>query len=166
MRCLAQHGRFCEIGKFDLSVNNNLGMAVFLKNVTFHGILLDSLMDGGNAEWMEVRAMFEQGMRQGVVVPLPETVSDMMHSAFTVQIFAPDKAEEAFRYMSTGKHMGKVLIEVRPEERQLTAKPTAITVRAACRAVPNPQHAYIITGGLGGFGLEVAQWLINRGAKK
>lgn len=48
------HGRFCEIGKFDLSINNPLGMAVFLKNVTFHGILLDSLMEGDNPEWHEV----------------------------------------------------------------------------------------------------------------
>ena len=45
VRCLAQHGRFLEIGKVDLSQNSSLGMAVFLKNVTFHGILLDGVMD-------------------------------------------------------------------------------------------------------------------------
>ncbi|CAF4521555.1 unnamed protein product, partial [Rotaria magnacalcarata] len=32
VRLLAQHGRFLEIGKFDLSQNNPLGMGVFLKN--------------------------------------------------------------------------------------------------------------------------------------
>lgn len=30
----------------------------------------------------------------------------------------------------------------------------------------NPQKSYVITGGLGGFGLELAQWLVERGAKK
>ena len=31
VRCLAEGGRFLEIGKFDLSRNNSLGMAIFLK---------------------------------------------------------------------------------------------------------------------------------------
>lgn len=74
MRCLAQHGRFCEIGKLDLSLNNALGMSVFLKNVTFHGILLDMLMDDGNVEWAEVRRLFDDGLQRGVVEPLPDTV--------------------------------------------------------------------------------------------
>lgn len=29
-----------------------------------------------------------------------------------------------------------------------------------------PSKTYIITGGLGGFGLELAQWLTERGARK
>lgn len=29
-----------------------------------------------------------------------------------------------------------------------------------------PSQTYIITGGLGGFGLELAQWLTERGARK
>jgi fatty acid synthase len=62
--------------------------------------------------------------------------------------------------MSTGKHMGKVLIEVRAIDTPL------LRVRAAARALPHPHHAYIITGGLGGFGLELAQWLVNRGASR
>ncbi|MCQ7632713.1 zinc-binding dehydrogenase, partial [Salmonella enterica] len=45
VRCLAQHGRFLEIGKFDLSNNPPLGMGIFLKNVTFHGILLVALFE-------------------------------------------------------------------------------------------------------------------------
>ena len=33
--------------------------------------------------------------------------------------------------------------------------------RSSC----HPNKAYIITGGLGGFGLELSEWLIERGAK-
>lgn len=29
-----------------------------------------------------------------------------------------------------------------------------------------PHKSYVITGGLGGFGLELAQWLVLRGAQK
>jgi fatty acid synthase len=49
-------------------------MSVFLKNVTFHGILLDMLMDKGNAEWAEVRRLFDDGLQRGVIEPLPDTV--------------------------------------------------------------------------------------------
>lgn len=71
-----------------------------------------------------------------------------------------------FSYMSAGKHIGKVIIEVRKDEGQLVCPPSPIRVNAVCRTLCHPQHVYLITGGLGGFGLELAQWLINRGARK
>lgn len=39
------------------------------------------------------------------------------------------------------------------------------TVPALPRSYCDPTKSYIITGGLGGFGLELAQWLIDRGAR-
>uniref|UniRef100_A0AC35TUX3 Carrier domain-containing protein n=1 Tax=Rhabditophanes sp. KR3021 TaxID=114890 RepID=A0AC35TUX3_9BILA len=157
VRCLAQHGRFLEIGKVDLSQNNPLGLAVFLKNVTFHGILLDAIMDatvGNKEDWLEVAELLQSGIKKGVVKPLPYST------------FSTDKSEDAFRFMSSGKHIGKVLIEIRTEESVRTSIPSPIKVKAICRTLCNPTHVYLITGGLGGFGLELAQWLINRGAKK
>ena len=68
--------------------------------------------------------------------------------------------------MSAGKHIGKVLMAIREEEPAKICVPAPISVRAICRSLCHPQHVYLITGGLGGFGLELAQWLINRGAKK
>jgi len=68
--------------------------------------------------------------------------------------------------MSAGKHKGKVLIQIREEEENRLALPSKMFVRAVCRTLCNPQYVYLITGGLGGFGLELAQWLINRGARK
>ncbi|VDO39253.1 unnamed protein product [Haemonchus placei] len=157
LRCLARHGRFLEIGKVDLAQNSSLGMSKLLDNVTIHGILLDSIMDptvGDFEEWKEVAALLEQGIKSGVVQPLPAS------------LFPADKAEEAFRFMSAGKHIGKVVMEIRKEEPQRKCPPSDITVRAICRTLCHPQHVYLITGGLGGFGLELAQWLINRGARK
>ena len=37
-----------------MSENNPVGLAIFLKNVSFHGILLDALFEAGNSEWDEV----------------------------------------------------------------------------------------------------------------
>lgn len=76
------------------------GMALFLKNVAFHGILLDALFEEGNREWEEVSQLLKEGIQGGVVQPLKTTV------------FKREQVEEAFRFMAQGKHIGKVLLQV------------------------------------------------------
>ncbi|XP_077184140.1 fatty acid synthase [Paroedura picta] len=152
LRCLARHGRFLEIGKYDLSNNTPLGMALFLKNVAFHGILLDAIFEEGNKDWEIVSDLLTKGIKDGVVKPLRTTV------------FSREEVEAAFRYMAQGKHIGKVLIKVNKEESKSPAKPTQLS--AISRTSCPPNKSYIITGGLGGFGLELAQWLVERGVKK
>lgn len=151
VRCLAQHGRFLEIGKFDLSNNHPLGMAVFLKNVSFHGILLDALFDEGK-DWQEVAALLRAGIRDGVVQPLKCTV------------FSKEHVEEAFRYMAQGKHIGKVVVQVCEE--QEAAKGTRPLTSALSKTFCPAHKSYVLAGGLGGFGLELAHWLVLRGAQK
>lgn len=43
--------------------------------------------------------------------------------------------------------------------------PTPVRISAIARTTCNPRKSYIIIGGLGGFGLELCQWLVERGAK-
>jgi NADPH:quinone reductase-like Zn-dependent oxidoreductase/thioesterase domain-containing protein/acyl carrier protein len=151
IRVLAQHGRFLEIGKFDLNKNSQLGLSVFLKNIAFHGILLDSLFDVDNAEWKQVYQLVEEGIRTGVVRPLKATV------------FNVDQIEEAFRFMAQGKHIGKVLVKVW-DPKETNEQPIQIT--GLPKVWFSPMQTYIITGGLGGFGLELAQWMVERGARR
>ncbi|XP_037093774.1 LOW QUALITY PROTEIN: fatty acid synthase-like [Pollicipes pollicipes] len=149
VRCLAQHGTFLEIGKFDLSQNNPLGMAVFLRNVTFHGILLDALFgDGDPAAKRRVTRLVSEGLSSGVVRPLPRAV------------FPRDQIEQAFRYMAAGRHIGKVVLQLRQEGRS-----EQLLVPAVHRCYPPAERVHVITGGLGGFGLELAEWLVTRGAR-
>ncbi|XP_059527571.1 fatty acid synthase [Myotis daubentonii] len=155
VRCLAQHGRFLEIGKFDLFNNHPLGMAIFLRNVTFHGILLDALFEEASADWRAVAGLLRAGIRDGVVQPLRCTV------------FPKDQVEGAFRYMAQGKHIGKVLVQVREEEPDAMPQGPLPTLTTAVSKLFCPAHkSYVIAGGLGGFGLELAQWLVLRGAQK
>lgn len=73
---------------------------MFLKNVAFHGILLDALFEEDNQEWTEVSQLLRDGIAGGVVQPLKTTV------------FRREQVEEAFRFMAQGKHIGKVLLQV------------------------------------------------------
>ena len=75
-------------------------MAVFLRNIAFHGILLDALFEPGNPDWQTVHNLVSSGIQDGTVRPLEATV------------FERDDIEAAFRFMALGKHVGKVLIKV------------------------------------------------------
>ncbi|KAI1292131.1 Fatty acid synthase [Halotydeus destructor] len=161
VRCLAQDGRFLEIGKYDLSQNNPLGMSAFLKNISFHGIFLDTLFNtrvnaapSAVAKKQLVGKLLREGIETGAVKPLRRT------------IFAKEQSEDAFRYMASGKHVGKVIVRVREEEPHAVHEPSSIRVSALSMTVLESEKSYIIVGGLGGFGLELALWLVNRGASK
>ncbi|VVC29836.1 Hypothetical protein CINCED_3A014905 [Cinara cedri] len=156
VRCLAKDGRFLEIGKLDLSNNSPLGMSVFLKNTTFHGILLDSLFDAKseNEDKKEVVRLLNDGIKNGAVNPLPATV------------YSESQVEQAFRFIGSGKHIGKVVLKIRDEESSAVIKPATKLVTSIPRSYMNPDKTYVLVGGLGGFGLELANWLVVRGAKK
>ncbi|GBN00717.1 Fatty acid synthase [Araneus ventricosus] len=156
LNCLAQQGRFLEIGKYDLSNNSPLGMAIFLKNILFHGILLDALFEYksySSRAKKEVVQLVKAGIANGTVKPLNSI------------LFDSDQSEQAFRFMASGKHIGKVVIKIKDEETQKKVVPTHKKINALSRTICNPEKSYVIIGGLGGFGLELCQWLVERGAR-
>jgi fatty acid synthase len=76
-------------------------------------------------------------------------------------IFPANQVEKAFRFLASAKHMGKVLLQVRQNENDSVTFPLSVLPRVYC----NPEHSYIIPGGLGGFGLELADLLVLRGCR-
>lgn len=94
--------------------------------------------------------MVQNDIKSGIIVPLKTTV------------FAANEIEQAFRYLASGKHVGKVLLQIRENENDVSTFPIPVVPRVYC----NPNFSYIIPGGLGGFGLELADWLILRGCRK
>lgn len=48
LRCLAKHGTFLEIGRFDMMQDTKIGMGHFLKQIKFQNVPLDDLMDFHN----------------------------------------------------------------------------------------------------------------------
>ncbi|XP_044734384.1 fatty acid synthase-like [Chrysoperla carnea] len=148
VRCLAEYGKFMEIGKFDLSKNNKLGMEVFMRGASFHGIMLDNTMEASAEKKEVIRSMISKGIQDGAIKPLPRTVFDI------------ENLEAPFRYLSAGKHIGKVLIKIRDNEAQ-----KSVLVPAIPRLYVKHDKSIVIIGGLGGFGLELANWLIQRGCR-
>ncbi|XP_036143145.1 fatty acid synthase [Monomorium pharaonis] len=148
VRSLAQNGRFLEIGKFDLVSNNPLCISAFQKGISFHGILLDNIFIGDHKYKSILRKMITNGLKNGTIKPIQ------------VKVFPKTNIEEAFRYMASGKHIGKIIINIQ-EKDILLNKPISAYRRYYCLNDKN----YIVLGGLGGFGLELIEWLIFRGAR-
>ncbi|XP_039309277.1 fatty acid synthase-like [Solenopsis invicta] len=158
IRCLADYGRFLEAGKYDLSNVNHIGMSLFSNNMSFHDILLDTVFGddvGENDRVIKKKLvkLISEGIKNGAVRPLQSIV------------FLEQQLEQGFRFMATGKHFGKVLLKIRDEEPRKRILPTPKAVAAIPRTYMNPEKSYVLVGGLGGFGLELADWMISRGAK-
>ena len=76
VRCLASHGRLLEIGKYDIYQNTGLGMRPMLKNIAFHGVDLDTILNGAPAEvCIEASAFGDpfqwNGLRQAATPTVP-----------------------------------------------------------------------------------------------
>ncbi|XP_012058645.1 PREDICTED: fatty acid synthase-like, partial [Atta cephalotes] len=150
VRCLAHNGRFLEIGKFDLVSNNPLDMSVFQKGISFQGIKVENMMiKSRDSKWKRLLfTLIKNGLSDGTIKPIQ------------AKIFPKTNVEEAFRYMASGKHMGKIIINIHEKDEPLDKH-----ILAYRRYYCLKDRSYIILGGLGGFGLELTDWLIFRGAR-
>ena len=145
-RCVAPFGRFVELGKRDFTLNTRLEMRQFEKNVSFTG--LDLPLDSKDGEkrrvWAELMELFEAGT---IKAPYPTTV------------FGISELETALRTMQSGKHMGKLVLVPRSDEKVKVAP-----IRED-RHLLSRDASYLLIGGLGGIGRATALWMVKQGAK-
>lgn len=146
LNLLRAYGRFLEIGKRDIYQNSRLGLEPFKNNLAYFAIDLAAVISDRPkliaALLAELGQMFEARRLQ----PLP------------VQVFSITAATEAFRTLAQGRHIGKIVLSC--EEQNVPIAPEAAKPRWL-----DEQATYLITGGLGGLGLTLAQWLVEQGAR-
>jgi NADPH:quinone reductase-like Zn-dependent oxidoreductase/acyl carrier protein len=146
LTALADHGRFLEIGKRDIYGNSRLGLLPFHKNLSFIAIDLDRAI---RERPEQIAAQFREvidGFQQGTLSPLP------------LRTFPLGNVAGAFRHMAQGKHIGKIVLAIRDE-------PAKIAPSLEPTSVFRADATYLVTGGLGGFGLTTAQWMAEQGAR-
>ena len=155
--CVADCGRFVEIGKYELQMNKQLGMFSFLRDISFIGVSVDQQLYLKENFALKFFTWMHENSTNGMVKPI------------TRNIFRAEDAEKAFRYMTTGKHIGKIIIKIRDEESQKMLKTSlnsANKLSVIAKTYFNPNKVYIITGGLGGFGMEFIHWMLFLGARR
>lgn len=149
LRVLKPFGRFLELGKRDFYENTRIGLRPFRNNISYFGIDADQLM---NERPDLTQRLFGQMMalfRQGALHPLPYSVFDA------------NDIVDAFRYMQQARQIGKIVVTYR---NGISGVHTPAAHMAPGLTLP-ADAAYLVTGGLGGFGLRTAQWLADKGAR-
>jgi polyketide synthase 5 len=142
---LADGGRFVEIGKRDVYANARLGMFPFRRNLTFHYVDL-ALMSETHPQRI--------GQLLGTVFHRVAD-GDLPPAEYTLHPFT--EATKAIRVMSAAEHTGKLILDV-----PRTGASTVVVPQEAARAFRN-DGAYLITGGLGGLGLFLAEKMAAAG---
>jgi acyl transferase domain-containing protein/acyl carrier protein len=143
---LKPYGRFLEIGKRDIYRDESIGLLAFRKNLSFFAIDLDRLCAERPAFVGQLLREVMEGFANGRYAPLPQTEFPMAD------------VEHALRFMAQAKHLGKIVLRAGS-----TPPPIARDGDAARRFAG--AATYVITGGLGGFGLAIARWLCDHGAR-
>jgi NADPH:quinone reductase-like Zn-dependent oxidoreductase/NADP-dependent 3-hydroxy acid dehydrogenase YdfG len=152
--CVAQFGKMIEIGKRDLVGNGRLSLNPFAENRSFHGIELAHLFEQRPKECRRLLKRMMELYEAGHIKPI-----------FPMKNFQMTEAEQCFRYMQQGKHIGKVILSVERPANQQAIPTSLVTTHPKRKPVFDPQACYLLAGGLGGLGRIVANWLVENGAR-
>jgi len=147
LSCLAQFGRFIEIGKRDIYQNSRIPLWPMRRNASFHVIAMDAVFSGDESLTRQMLEEISTLVEEGALHPLP------------FRSFPASRVDTAFRLMAGGKHIGKVVVAFPAPF--LPPRGEAL----APGFVARPDGSYLITGAFGGFGKVVAQWLVDCGAR-
>jgi acyl transferase domain-containing protein/NADPH:quinone reductase-like Zn-dependent oxidoreductase/predicted O-methyltransferase YrrM len=146
MSLLRPTGRFVELGKVDLYQNSKVGLWPFRNGLSFMALDMGWLIEHRPALCKTLLQEIVCLIESGQLEPLP------------VEVFPLADAVDAFRRMAQAKHIGKIVVNTKD-----ALPPPALPQRPPSLFLRNA--SYLITGGLGGIGLELAEWLVHRGVR-
>lgn len=144
LRACATGARFVEIGKMNIwSVED---VKALRPDITYFIVDLAVMAYKEPERMLRHSDLMESEFEKGIYFGLP-------HATFPL-----DLIREAFHYFQEAKHIGKIVVsipvpEVSPEGRISFRSPLF-----------HKESTYLITGGLGGLGMEVAKWMSSSGA--
>ncbi|MCY4647304.1 MAG: SDR family NAD(P)-dependent oxidoreductase [Gammaproteobacteria bacterium] len=134
LSCLKRGGRFVEMARRDILSEEE--MAAVRPDVPYHILELDVLKKTDPARVGRVL--------RGVMARIDSgELSPIIHSRWPLA-----EAGAALSFMRSARHLGKIVVTTPPL--------TGGRLR--------PDRTYLVTGGLGGIGCAVAEWLADRGA--
>jgi len=137
LEVLAPRGRFIEIGK--IGIWSQQQVQEKRPDVSYFPFDLGEVVQQQPEMMAQLSEALTQKWNQGKLKALP------------YKVFPSEEITAAFRYMQQAKQIGKVVVEMP----KALGEPKSI----------QPQASYLITGGLGALGLEVAEWMVQQGAR-
>jgi acyl transferase domain-containing protein len=137
LRALKSGGRFVELGKIGIWSEEQIHLA--RPDVSYFPFDLGEVAQREPTLIASMLRELAHAVEVGTLQPPP------------ISTFALRDAAAAFRFMAQSKHYGKVVLSAN---------------RPASDPLVRPDATYLITGGQGALGMEVARWLVAEGARR
>lgn len=141
---LKPFGRFLELGKRDFYLNSRIHLRALRQNISYFAIDVDQLPmqrpDLARALLDEVSEALASG-----------TIRPLAHRTFPFAAI-----EDAFRLMQASGHIGKIVL--------LPERNAGLRLPPVADFALRRDGAYLVTGGLSGYGFAAARWLAEHGA--
>ena len=150
LNVLKPFGRFLELGKRDFYEDAKVGLRPFRNNISYHGIDADQLLA-------------ERSDLAGSLFPRDD-------APLRAGRVSPPRPPDLSRAARRGRLPLHAAVRAhRQGRRDLRGRRERLACVRPARAAPPPlgldeEGSYLVTGGLGGFGLAIAAWLAEKGA--
>ncbi|MFK0163914.1 beta-ketoacyl synthase N-terminal-like domain-containing protein [Rhizobium sp. NPDC090279] len=141
-------GRFLELGKRDYYADRKIGLRPFRRNVSYFGIDADQLLVNVPDLTRRIFTEIGQLFAEEKLTPLP------------YRAFAYDEIGNAFRLMQNAGHIGKIVVRPPVPGVDNVLRTPAKSLRLDAKGI------FLVAGGIGGFGLSAADWLVSKGARR
>ncbi len=144
LEALKPFGRFLELGKRDFYQNARIRLRPLRQNISYFAIDVDQLPTQRPELARSLLAEVSAALAEGAIRPLAH------------RVFSFAELGDAFRLMQSSGHIGKLVLAPQADAGVRLREPPDIVARR--------DGAYLVTGGIDGFGWEAARWLAARGA--
>lgn len=135
----------CLVDLTTLHSEASLAMKLFGKGLSMAAFDLED-MKGASPEYL-----------RSLICHVVDRFRDRTFHPLPCRTYPVADVGRAFRNMKKGQHMGKQILSMSGEDVPIVPMQDRIPL--------NPDGSYLIVGGLGGFGLAVARWMISCGAR-
>ncbi|KAI1120200.1 polyketide synthase [Nemania abortiva] len=149
--CLANFGRFVEVGKRELVDGGRLQMGMFLKNTTFTAFDLSELF---YHEDQYYRDIWIAKMKQALELYRAGSIK-----AGPIAKYDVSQISQAFRAFSVKDRIGKIVVSLENRESLVPLAPSKYLTTF------NSEKIYLLIGCLGGLGRSLSHWMLKRGAR-
>ena len=140
----AEFGRVVEVGKTEIFGGRLIDLAVFNKNLSLISIDLDRMMAHRMDLLQQVHREVLALIRAGEYELLP------------TRILPVSQLADAFDQVARSTHLGRIVLDFTESAPPVKPARPVTSIRS--------DAAYLVTGGLGAFGLATATWLAAKGA--
>ncbi|KAI2618193.1 polyketide synthase [Hypoxylon sp. NC1633] len=146
LRLLAPLGRFLDVGRVDVQNSMAMDLEVFQRGATFSSFDIADIVDVNLDLCASLMESVDKYFRDGRIGPIDPMI-----------LFDVSEFDTAMLKFSKGTHIGKFVVTYQNPDTMIRQIP------AVPRATFSEDAQYVFTGGFGGLGRGIINWMAQRG---